>query len=98
MKKFLLISALIISMPSFALCPISDGESVCTLPNSSSNIPLFQTNDIPSLNPSQAELQTRNNQNSLGRTRNKEGIQMQGSLGCQFGNCNKESNTFLPNQ
>lgn len=99
MKKVLIILLLFIGMPSFALCPIGDGESVCTLPNSSSSIPLFQTNDISNPNSPQSQLQNRNNTNSFGRTRNKEGIQMQGSLGCQFGNCNNEQNSiFLPNQ
>ena len=98
MKKVLII-LLFIGMPSFALCPIENGESVCTLPNGSSTMPLFQTNDISNSNSSQSQLQNKNNTNSFGRTKNNEGIQMQGSIGCQFGNCNNEPNsTLLPNK
>ena len=32
MKKFLISLSLLISLPSFALCPIDGGETVCSLP------------------------------------------------------------------
>ena len=101
MKKFLsLIFILFLGMPTLALCSIGDGESVCTLPNSSSSMPLFQNNmGINTQNTNSSNLKTPNpSQNSsnlnssFGRTKNQDGVQMQGSLGCQFGNCNKDIN------
>ena len=105
MKKFLLIFILGMTMPGFALCPIGDGETVCSLENNNlSSETLFQntssfekTNNNSMNSPSQ--LNTQNNSSSFGRIKNSNGIQMQGSLSCQFGNCNDNSgSTFLPNQ
>ena len=97
MKKLLLICFIVMSTPVLALCSIADGESVCSIQNNSSAVmPLFQNNTDTKNNN---QNQPKNNVNSFGQTRNREGIQMQGSLSCQFGNCKKESNNdFLPNQ
>jgi len=102
MKKFLfIIFILFLGMPAFALCSIGNGESVCTLPNNSSSNLLFQNNNIGANdnlknnnsnmnNP--ASMGSSNMNSSFGRTKNQSGLQMQGSLGCQFGNCNKAIN------
>ncbi len=87
MKKFLLVFALILALPSCALCPI---------------MPLFQNNNTINsklnMNNSNGIQNPSRTGGSFSRTQNQEGIRMQGSLGCQFGNCNKEINTpFTPN-
>lgn len=99
MKKLLFILAILASVPAYSLCSITNGESICTLTNSTNvQTPLFQQQNT-NLNQTQTQIQMPNNSNSLGRTQNKKGIQMQGSLSCQFGNCNYDSeSTFLPNQ
>ena len=95
MKKYLLFISMFIIFPAWALCPVGDGESVCSLSGtspSSSGMPLFQQNN------SETNL-NENLNNSFGKTQNHDGVQMQGSLGCQFGNCNKGANNdFLENQ
>lgn len=32
MKKFIIFSAILIALPSYAVCPIEGGETVCSLP------------------------------------------------------------------
>ena len=102
MKKFLfVIFILFLGMPTLALCSIGDGESVCTLPNNSSSNLLFQNNNtgVNNSNNSNSNMSnpasmgtTSNMNSSFGRMKNQSGLQMQGSLGCQFGNCNKDIN------
>lgn len=99
MKKFLLVFALLLVMPAWALCSVTEGESVCTLPQNNPGMPVFQDNsNVGELNmdSSNTSLNPTNMDSSFSRTQNKTGIQMQGSLGCQFGNCNSEiNNQFL---
>lgn len=102
MKKFLLVFALILALPSCALCPIEAGETVCSIQNSNTSMPLFQNNNTINsklnMNNSNGIQNPSRTGGSFSRTQNQEGIRMQGSLGCQFGNCNKEINTpFTPN-
>lgn len=101
MKKYILIMIIIFGMPSWAVCPI--GESVCTLPDSGMPIFQIQNNSDPGLNKKnnspQNTLKPSGMGSSLNRTQNHDGIKMQGSLGCQFGNCNKTpGNDLLPNR
>ena len=104
MKKYILIMIIIFGMPAWALCSIGDGESVCTLPNSDSGMTSFQSPNTSGLNMNKdsmpsSSLKSTNSGSSFNRMQNQSGIKMQGSLGCQFGNCNKENtNDFLPNQ
>jgi len=120
MKKFLLILMFVFAAPVFALCPIGDGESVCTLPNTSTqgqisdmsinspNTNALNRNVINSngMNNGDDNIKSQFNtfkptnlNNSLGNIQNQSGIQMNSSLGCQFGNCNKNANPdFLENQ
>ena len=102
MKKLLLFMFLFLVVPVWALCPISEGENVCTISNSIDK-PLFQN---PNINDTKAArkninnnfLQTKGQKNSFSQTQNQSGIKMQGSLGCQFGNCETNENTnFLNN-
>ena len=99
MKKLILILTFIFILPAWALCPL-DGESVCTI--SDSDMVMLQNQNTQGLNmnngsmPSNA-LNIKGASSSFNRTLNQSGIRMQGNLGCQFGNCNKEkSNDFLP--
>ena len=104
MKKLILFLTFIFILPAWALCPIGNGESVCSLPNQNQGMSLFQNQNIHGLNmnngsmPSNA-LNIKGTSSSFNRTLNQSGIKMQGNLGCQFGNCNRENNNdFLLNQ
>ena len=107
MKKYLLFFIILISIPVFAICSIDSNESLCSLQqNSMTSTPLFQNqnNGIKSginLNSNGSinnpPLQPSSINNSFGQQ--NDGIQMQGSLSCEFGNCNKGvNNTFLRNE
>ena len=102
MKKFILILTFIFIMPAWALCPIEE-EGVCKISDLNQSMPLFQSQDSAGINinknmPSNS-LPATNTGSSFNRTQNQSGIKMQGSLGCQFGNCNESGNNdFLPNQ
>lgn len=105
MKKFLLIYAFIFILPAWSACPISSSESVCTISGSGdSGMLLFQNQNKTGINSGENTIMHSNTNKSSGmgssfnKVQNKSGIQMQGSLGCQFGNCSKNDNDFLPNQ
>ena len=107
MRKLLLILSFLFIFPAWALCPIDSGESVCALPDSSSpasGMPLFKQNNTEmnsgkSLNNPVNTIQPTGLNNPFSKTQNQSGIHMQGSLGCQFGNCSKGANNdFLENQ
>ena len=101
MKKFILLFVCAITVPIHALCSIEEGESICTIQNSNpSSSPLFQNNNIKqNANENNIPGKSSSLNTSFGQQQNKSGIQMNSSLGCQFGNCNKSSKTdFLNNQ
>jgi hypothetical protein len=88
-------------MPAWALCKI--GENICTIPSENSvNFPSIQnTNNEFGINTGHSELNNpaQNTMQSDMQKQNLNGIQMQGSLGCQFGNCKKKQETdFMQNQ
>lgn len=96
MKKLLLLLTLIFVLPAWSMCSVAEGESICTLSNTgSSSMPLFQNQATTGINSNQdvnmpsKTLQPSGSNYSFGQTQNQKGIQMQGSLGCQFGNCSK---------
>ena len=105
MKKLLIIFALFFVLPAWSACSIAEGESVCTISNTNSlNTPLFQNNAKTGINSNQnmnmpsKTIQQSGSNYSFGQTQNQKGIQMQGSLGCQFGNCDKNNkNNFVNN-
>jgi len=100
MKKILLTFFIMAIVPVWALCPIADGESVCSVQDSSS-LPLFMNKNAGTkINSSTKQNKNLGNFNSFGQPQyDKEGIQMKGSLSCQFGNCNTSvNNDFLKNQ
>ena len=109
MKKLFLFLSIFFIFPVWALCPVEpdSGESVCTLPGSSlesTGVPLFkqknaEDNTKRSINNRVDTVQPTGLNNPFNKTQNQSGIHMQGSLGCQFGNCNKGANNdFLENQ
>lgn len=107
MKKLLLFLSLIFIFPAWALCPADSGESMCSLPDSlqsSSGMPLFKQKNSETdlgkgLNNSLNAVEPTGLNSTFNKTQNQSGIQMQGSLGCQFGNCNRGANNdFLENQ
>ncbi len=108
MKKLLLFLSFIFIFPAWALCPVESGESVCSLSDMSSpsNLPLFKIQNEKE-NGSEENMdssavksvQPTGLTNPFSKTQNPSGIHMQGSLGCQFGNCNRGANNdFLENQ
>ena len=95
MKKSILLFLVFVGMPALAVCPVEN--SVCTLPDSGSGRILFQNQNVQGLNMNQNSMpssfsKTNGTSGSFNRTLNQSGIKMQGSLGCQFGNCNKDNN------
>ena len=65
MKKFLILSAILSILPVYAMCPVEDGATVCTLPgfrepfsptyNPKSNINEFSGSPEARLNPIQRD-------------------------------------------
>ena len=104
MKNLILFLTFIFILPAWALCPIGEGDSVCTLPNQNQGMSLFQNQNIQGLTMNESSmssntLKTKDTSRSFNRTLNQSGIKMQGNLGCQFGNCNRENNNdFLQSQ
>lgn len=87
MKKFLLMFILCVTMPTYALCPIGE-NSICTIQeNSMSSILLNNGLNNNNRNQFPLQVQTQNRSSSFSRIQNQKGLQMQGSLSCQFGNC-----------
>ena len=109
MKRLLIIFVFFMSMPAWSMCPIGT-ESVCNLPaNTNSSMPIFQNragvgssgveNSDLNMNNSDTTFRSGSLNSSFSQTQNQSGVQMQGSLGCQFGNCNQGvNNPFLPKQ
>lgn len=104
MKKIILILTFIFILPAWASCPLSSNENICTLSKQDSGMMLFQNQNIQGLNmndnsmPSNS-LKSTSTGDSFNRVLNQNGIKMHGSLGCGFGNCNRENNNdFLFNQ
>ena len=94
MKKYILFFALFICMPAFALCP-TEGESVCTLPDNNPSVPLFQQQDSSLGDNLNNSFQPSNLNNSFEQNFNKNKVDINSSLGCQFGNCNQGLNNPL---
>ena len=108
MKKLLLFLSIFFIAPAWALCSVDSNETICSLSDSSSmssDMPLFKMQNSTGINsennmnnPANIIIPTGLN-NSLNKTQNPSGVHMQGSLGCQFGNCNRGANNdFLENQ
>ena len=108
MKKLLFFLSLVFISPAWALCSVDSNESVCSVSDfssSASDMPLFKMQNTSGINsgnninnPANIIKPTGLN-NSLNKTQNSNGVHMQGSLGCQFGNCNRGANNdFLENQ
>ena len=87
MKKYLLLPALLISLPVFSACPIESGETVCTLPNFREQVqPIFDNTNYPkSVNPAQ-NLQPLKREDPINQMRGPNN-QLNYNSGCQFGVC-----------
>ena len=106
MKNLLLFLSFVFIFPAWALCPVDSG--VCSIsdlppaPSPSAGIPLFKQNANDTnndMNNTVNAIQPTGLNNPFSKTQNPSGVHMQGSLGCQFGNCNRGANNdFLENQ
>ena len=86
MKKFLIVPAILLSLPSYALCPIGDGETVCTLPEFRQQVrPIYQ--ESPSLNSTpNINLQPLSRTDPMKQMRGPNN-DLNYNSGCQFGVC-----------
>lgn len=104
-KLIILFLTFVFALPAWSACFINNEESVCSLSNNNfSDEQLLQNKSTIDMNsdiksPNANTLNQSNFNDSFNQTQNNNGIQMQGSLGCQFGNCNREKNSdFLQNK
>ena len=99
MKKFLILLSFI-CIPSYALCPIEAGESVCTLPDLDSSLPLFQSSGSSSnINNTQIQLQPMKKEGATNKINLPGMNNMNYNTGCQFGNCIQDlNNTYNKSQ
>ncbi len=100
MKKFLILSAFLLTLPAFAACPIEGGETVCSLPgfreqmtptyNPNSNISEFSDTPEARLNP----IDRSDIEQEMKRFSPAESDYSYNS-GCQFGVCMQNRSTPL---
>ncbi len=98
MKKLLIIFLLVFVLPSYATCPINNGESVCSLPDFGSNSkPIFQnTTTEANVNNTQTTLQPLYKDDLFEKIRTPNNKLMQYDSGCQFGVCVQDLNQNIP--
>lgn len=93
MRKFFVLSFLLIVLPSYSACPIDKiGEAVCSLPNFREQVsPIFQDrNDINMSNPT-VKLQPLNRTDPIEQMRGPNN-NLNYNSGCQFGVCLQNPN------
>lgn len=99
MKKYLIIALLLAAAPSFGLCPIEGGETVCSLTpyqGSSPNVFENQKTDLQMNKPNKM-LQPLNKTNPIEEIRGPN-VPMNYNSGCQFGVCLPNANkSSMPN-
>lgn len=97
MKKIFIITAILVSIPAYAVCSIDtlSNSNVCSLPNVLDKTPsIFQHKDSEAnLKPAE-QLQPGKTQNTFEQFRqpNNEGLKY--NSGCQFGNCVNDVNNL----
>ena len=94
MKKFfIIIFSVFIFLPSYALCPIESGESVCSLPQFREQVsPIFKdiSTGTTMSNP-QVNLQPLSRESSVEQMRGPNN-DLNYNSGCQFGICLQDPN------
>lgn len=100
MKKFLIISAILFALPSYAMCPVDGGDTVCSLPN-------FREQVSPIYNPSsgisefsgspEARLKPLDRSNIIPQVKGitPAGSDLNYNSSCQFGVCMQNRSTPL---
>lgn len=95
MKKYLVISIFLFSLPSFAACPIDGGDTVCSLPSFREQVsPVFkETNTLGNFNSNQpnGQLQPLNREDPINQMRGPNN-NLNYNSGCQFGVCLQNPN------
>ena len=94
MKKFaVLLFALLIVIPAYALCTVDSGEKVCSIPQFREQVsPIFRdrSNGTNMSNP-QVQLQPLNRESSMEQMRGPNN-NLNYNSGCQFGICLQDPN------
>ena len=93
MKKYLILSALFVILPSYSACAI-DGESVCTLPEFRQQVtPMFKqsTGIQPNIDNTPGQLQPLNRADPINSMRSPNN-DLNYNSGCQFGVCLQNPN------
>lgn len=103
MKKFIIFTAMLVALPSYALCSIEEGAEVCSVPgfrekfqpiyNPQSNINEFSGSPEARLNPAK---RTDFSDESRNFTNNNNNFNYNTS--CQFGVCMQKNNKPIFNQ
>lgn len=85
-------------IPSFALCPIDSGESVCSIADFKTNsTSVLQNTKLESnLNDNYIPLQPLQKENLFNKIRTPNNELMQYDSGCQFGTCVQNLNEKFP--
>ena len=94
MEKFFLICfSLSIIVPSYALCPIESGESVCSLPQLREQVsPIFKDTSVgTTMSNPQVNLQPLSRESSIEQMRGPNN-NLNYNSGCQFGMCLQDPN------
>ena len=91
MKKSLIFSAVLLSLPVFALCPIENGETVCSLPNFREQVqPIYKESPSAKFAPN-VKLQPLNRTDPIEQMRGPNN-NLNYNSGCQFGVCLRNPN------
>ena len=100
MKKFYIILLLFLILPINAMCPIDDGETVCSISDVNTSLPAFQnTNTSSNINNTQKPLQPFKTEDSINTINKPDMNNMNYNTGCQFGSCVQDlTNTNNKNQ
>ena len=95
----LLIFLILFTPPTFALCPIDSGESVCSADFKHNTTSIFQNKNYESnLGDTHSPLQPLQKENLFDKTRMPNNELMQYDSGCQFGNCVQNLKENLPSK
>ena len=90
---FIIISALVLSLPSFALCPIEGGESVCSLPEFREQVSPIYNDNSGGITPN-VQLQPLKREDPMKSMRDPNN-ELNYNSGCQFGVCLPKTNDTL---
>ena len=100
MKKFLILSAILFALPSYAMCPVDGGETVCSLPGFRAQVsPIYQpgTGLSEFSGSPEARLKPLDRSDISKQIKGvvPDGSDMNNNSSCQFGVCMQNRSTPL---